>query len=39
MVVDTDQISEEMSEAQEWKLIDLSRPIEGDCEIEMVNFE
>ncbi len=39
VIVDTDQISEEVSEAKEWKLVDLSRPIEGDCEIEMVNFE
>ena len=27
------------AEEQAWKVLDLSRPIEHDCEIQMVNFE
>ena len=37
-VADTDDLVEEGTEQAEWKLVDLSRGLEGDCTVEMADF-
>ena len=36
--MDTDDIGGGETEASEWKLVDLSRGLEGDCTLEMADF-
>ena len=39
-IMNTDKMEAEIEEtSQSWKIVDLNRAIEHDCEIQMVNFE